>query len=70
MRGIGAGTRVFSLLSRKPAIPPDTGLAIERSKRGMLAFENVRFSYPSRREVQILDGFSLRLAVGESVALV
>ncbi|KZV84372.1 hypothetical protein EXIGLDRAFT_727295 [Exidia glandulosa HHB12029] len=70
MRGIGAGTRVFGLLSREPLIPPDTGAHIDKSRRGVLRYHNVRFEYPSRPDTRILDDFSLEIGVGESVAIV
>ncbi|KAL4064241.1 P-loop containing nucleoside triphosphate hydrolase protein [Scleroderma yunnanense] len=70
MRGIGAGTRIFELLDRKPAIPPNQGIAVDPSRRGIVKFENVGFEYPSRKGVVILDNFNLELDVGESVAIV
>lgn len=70
MRGIGAGTRIFELLDRKPAIPPNQGIAVDPSRRGTVKFENVGFEYPSRKGVVILDNFNLELGVGESVAIV
>jgi ATP-binding cassette subfamily B protein len=38
--------------------------------RGALAFRNVTFRYPTRREVSALHDFSLDVAAGETVALV
>ncbi|EGO26419.1 hypothetical protein SERLADRAFT_360705 [Serpula lacrymans var. lacrymans S7.9] len=70
MRGVGAGQRIFELLDRKPAIPPQTGLTLDASRRGTVRFENISFEYPSRRGVQILDEFSLEVGVGETVAIV
>jgi len=70
MRGIGAGTRIFELLGRTPAIPPDTGIDIPADRRGTLKFENIRFEYPSRKGVDILKEFELEIGVGESVAIV
>ena len=70
MRGIGAGTRIFELLDRKPAIPPNQGITVDPSRRGTVKFENVGFEYPSRKGVVILDNFNLELGVGESVAIV
>lgn len=70
MRGIGAGTRIFEILDRKPAIPPNQGIELDPSRRGVVKFENVGFEYPSRRGVVILDNFNLEVAVGESVAIV
>ena len=70
MRAIGAGTRIFDLLSREPAIPPAAGAVLLPSRKGPIRFENVSFEYPSRQGVSILKDFNLEIEVGESVALV
>ncbi|THV05164.1 hypothetical protein K435DRAFT_790548 [Dendrothele bispora CBS 962.96] len=70
MRGIGAGTRIFDLLDREPAIPPRGGIDIAPNRRGPVKFEGIQFEYPSRRNVEILKDFTLEVKVGESVALV
>ena len=70
MRGIGAGVRIFDLLDRKPAIPPETGVDVEPSRRGNIKFEKVTFEYPSRKNVTILKELDLEVSVGESVAIV
>jgi hypothetical protein len=70
MRGIGAGTRIFELLDRTPAIPPDDGISVPTDRRGVLKFENIKFEYPSRKGAEILRNFNLEIAVGESVAIV
>ena len=70
MRGIGAGVRIFDLLDRQPAIPPDMGVEVDRARRGPIRFEHVGFEYPSRRNVQILKDLNLEIGVGESVAIV
>ncbi|KAF8548384.1 P-loop containing nucleoside triphosphate hydrolase protein [Imleria badia] len=70
MRGIGAGTRIFELLDRKPAIAPNHGIDLDPSRRGVIRFENVAFEYPSRKGVQILDEFNLEIGIGENVAIV
>ncbi|RPD58151.1 P-loop containing nucleoside triphosphate hydrolase protein [Lentinus tigrinus ALCF2SS1-7] len=70
MRGVGAGVRIFDLLDRQPAIPTDTGVEVNPSRRGPIRFEHVWFEYPSRRNVQILKDLNLEVRVGESVAVV
>jgi ABC-type multidrug transport system fused ATPase/permease subunit len=70
MRGIGAGTRIFELLDRQPAIPPNSGIALDPTRRGTVKFENITFEYPSRKNVEILHNFELEIGVGESVAIV
>ncbi|KAL4249152.1 Type 1 protein exporter [Abortiporus biennis] len=70
MRGIGAGVRIFDLLDRKPAIPPDHGIDVDPSRRGPIRFEHITFEYPSRKNVTILKHLDLEIEVGESVAIV
>ena len=70
MRGIGAGTRIFDLLERKPLIDPTAGVPVDHKRRGPIRFENVMFQYPSRKEVTVLKNLDLEINPGESVALV
>lgn len=70
MRGVGAGTRIFELLDRKPAIPPSSGVELDPTRRGAVKFEKITFEYPSRKNVEILHDFDLEIGVGESVAIV
>lgn len=70
MRGIGAGTRIFELLDRTPAIPPGNGIEVASNRRGPIKFEGVQFEYPSRKGVEILKDLNLEIGVGESVAIV
>lgn len=70
MRGIGAGTRIFQLLDRTPAIPHNVGIDVSSTRRGPVRFEGVQFEYPSRKGVEILKDFNLEVGVGESVAIV
>ena len=70
MRGIGAGTRIFELLDRTPAIQPREGMVLDPARSGPLRFENITFSYPTRRGVNVLENFDLEVNVGENVAVV
>ncbi|KAI0288713.1 P-loop containing nucleoside triphosphate hydrolase protein [Russula brevipes] len=70
MRGIGAGTRIFELLDRAPAVQPGVGVVLDPARSGPLRFENITFSYPTRRGVNVLEDFHLEVNVGENVAIV
>jgi ABC-type multidrug transport system fused ATPase/permease subunit len=70
MRGIGAGTRIFELLDRTPAIQPGEGAVLLPGRSGPLRFENITFSYPTRSGVNVLEDFNLEVNVGENVAIV
>jgi ABC transporter fused permease/ATP-binding protein len=69
MRAAGAAERVFELLDRTPAIPAQGGVEPAQVK-GEVALHGVRFAYPTRPDVRVLDGVDLTIAAGEVVALV
>ncbi len=71
LRGAGAAGRLSELLREKPEIaPPTNPVALPQPPRGALAFEGVQFHYPTRRDVAALNGFSLDVKPGETVAVV
>jgi ATP-binding cassette subfamily B protein len=71
LRGAGAAGRLSELLREKPEIAaPANPVALPQPPRGALAFEGVQFHYPTRRDVAALNGFSLDVKPGETVAVV
>src|SRR5439155_16241706 len=74
-RTIGATQRVRELLREEPE---DAGKAVAAAGSpdgtgriaGDVAFEDVRFAYPSRKEVTVLRNLSLTVKAGQRVALV
>ncbi len=67
----GAMHRIGELLAAQPGIaPPAHPRALPSPSRGEIAFEDVMFHYPARPEMPALNGFTLRIAPGETVALV
>lgn len=70
---VGATQRVRELLHEpgevEARIHPSTADAIPRLS-GDVRFEEVYFTYPSRKEVEVLHGIDLHAAPGEKVALV
>ncbi|MFZ9666785.1 MAG: ABC transporter transmembrane domain-containing protein [Steroidobacteraceae bacterium] len=74
-RAAGAMERLVELQEATPAIvAPPNALPMPAlqagTKAGHVRFENVRFNYPSRPETPALDGFSIDIAPGETVAFV
>ncbi|WP_164487448.1 ABC transporter transmembrane domain-containing protein [Pseudomonas chlororaphis] len=71
-RAAGAAERIAELLRSENLIqPPNEGLvALPERVRGELVLENLRFSYPSRPDSYAVDGLSLTVREGETLALV
>jgi ABC transporter fused permease/ATP-binding protein len=69
MKALGAAERIFEIQDRPARIPVRGG---ERPARveGRIAWEGVRFAYPTRRDVPVLQGIELAIEAGEVVAVV
>src|SRR5271170_6465630 len=67
----GAAERLFEILAIKPAIVrPAKPLALPLPPRDEAAFDDVGFSYPTRRNVSALNGVSFGVRQGEKLAIV
>ena len=70
-RAAGATERLVELLQADdPVKDPVTPVPVPRPVRGAIAFEGVRFAYPSRPGTPALDNLDLEISPGETVALV
>ncbi|WP_434619381.1 ABC transporter transmembrane domain-containing protein [Tabrizicola sp. M-4] len=70
-RAAGATERLVELLnSEDPVRDAPSVKALPRPVRGEIVFDDVTFRYPARPEVSALNGVSLRVSPGETVALV
>ncbi len=70
-RAAGATERLVELLQTEDKVQdPAAPQTLPNPVTGHIAFEDVRFSYPSRLSVSALDHVSLEISPGETVALV
>ncbi|GJM94219.1 hypothetical protein PR202_ga10847 [Eleusine coracana subsp. coracana] len=69
--GQGAAYRMFKTIERQPDIDiyDTTGITLEEIK-GHVELKDVYFSYPTRPEHLVFDGFSLQVPSGTTMALV
>ncbi|KAI9599308.1 P-loop containing nucleoside triphosphate hydrolase protein [Syncephalis fuscata] len=68
MKGMGAGSRLFELLDRKPVIDKDGGAQLP-TVHGEICFSDVHFTYPTRPGIQVLEGLSFTVKPGTSLAV-
>ncbi|XP_054720793.1 ATP-dependent translocase ABCB1-like [Uloborus diversus] len=67
----GAAGKVFSIIERKPPIDSSSQSGkIPQSLQGNITLKDVHFCYPARPDIPILQGLSLKIRTGETVALV
>lgn len=69
-KAIGATENLMDLLDEEPELLHKPTTAKTHSIRGNIRFDDVSFYYPSRKEIQVLDGLSFEAKEGKSYALV
>ena len=70
-RAAGGMGRINDLFVEQPQlVAPPSPTPLPVPVRGEIAFEDVVFHYPTRADAPALEGFSLRVRPGETVALV
>ncbi|MEX2597936.1 MAG: ABC transporter transmembrane domain-containing protein [Salibacteraceae bacterium] len=69
-KAIGATESLFDLMDEEPELLLQQGSNDRIELLGHINFDNVHFAYPSRRDVQVLNGISFEVKPGEKVALV
>lgn len=70
-KAIGATERVFELLDEKPEeINAVAHIPNIEKIKGNVSFKNVAFSYPSRKEIQVLKDVNFTAGSGQKIAVV
>ena len=70
MKGLGASSRLWELIDRRSAIPVSGGEVPAAPPAGLIKFENVSFSYPTRPDVAVLRNLDLVIPANTVVAVV
>jgi ABC-type multidrug transport system fused ATPase/permease subunit len=70
-KAVGSLERVFEILDETPeALDISEQKILEHRLEGNVTFENVSFTYPSRKEIQVLNHINLTAKKGETIAIV
>jgi ABC-type multidrug transport system fused ATPase/permease subunit len=69
-KALGATERVFELLEETPERVSSFENKNSEKITGTVAFKNVAFSYPSRKEIQVLNDVSFTAGFGQKIAIV
>ena len=69
-KAIGATERVFELLEETPEKINSNSAQNQQKIKGNVSFKNVAFSYPSRKEIQVLKGVNFTAEFGQKIAIV
>ena len=67
---VGATERVFELLEETPEKINSSEFNLEKVLKGNVSFKKVAFSYPSRKEIQVLKEVSFNADFGQKIAIV
>ncbi len=66
-----SAANIFRLIDRQPLINDNNYRALKPNQcDGNLTFSGVHFSYPNRPDAKVLNGLSLQVSKGETVALI
>ena len=69
-KAVGATERVFELLEETPEKINSSESHSEKILKGNVSFKKVAFSYPSRKEIQVLKEVSFNADFGQKIAIV
>jgi ABC-type multidrug transport system fused ATPase/permease subunit len=70
-KAVGATERVFEILDEIPEPLTISGVqGTQQRLKGDVKFENVAFTYPSRKEIQVLKNINITALQGQTVAIV
>ena len=69
-KAIGSTERIFELLEETPEKINSSQAFVTEKIKGNVTFKNVSFSYPSRREIEVLKDVNFTANFGQKIAIV
>ncbi len=66
---VGATERIFEILDEKGELELQQEPDNTKRLSGKITLDNIRFSYPTRQDVQVLNGISMTINPGQKIAL-
>jgi ABC-type multidrug transport system fused ATPase/permease subunit len=70
-KAVGSTERIFEIMDQAPeAIELESQSSSIKRLQGSVKFEHVHFSYPSRKELRVLNDISFEAKAGERIAIV
>ncbi|KAJ8965541.1 hypothetical protein NQ314_004041 [Rhamnusium bicolor] len=69
-KSMGAATRIWEIIDRKPVIPIEGGFIPMTLPEGHIEFKDIKFNYPARHDMEILNHLNLNISPGKTVAVV
>ncbi len=67
---IASAERIFKLLDTTPEVHDHPGALQAETMQGVIEFDHVNFYYSDEKEKMVLNDFSLKVQLGETIALV
>jgi ABC-type multidrug transport system fused ATPase/permease subunit len=69
-KSVGAADRILDILAQEPEFVLSENKAIKQPLLGELSVQDLRFSYPSRPELEVLKGINFQVKPGQKLAIV
>ncbi|KAL1137859.1 hypothetical protein AAG570_009555 [Ranatra chinensis] len=65
-----AARNIFELITVKSDVDPMSDYGVKPDIKGKITFRNVKFCYPNRESISVLDNLNLTISPGETIAIV
>lgn len=70
MSVIGASYKIVEIMEHEPEIKTTGGIQLDANCKGEIQIKDVKFAYPTKKDVQVLKGVTINIEKNKVVALV